>query len=139
MTDEFLLADNSDDDPTTWTAVEDLLADSTDITLRALEWEYRPFATTLELSDGSLKGMGFPVVKWTFRALRELQRENLRDFCTGLSANVYIRTPTNEFVSSARVWKDFLCKMYWQPAEEIVGVNAVEDVVIEFRFCKDVT
>jgi hypothetical protein len=140
MTDEFLLADNTDSDPNNWTAVSTLINDSADITVdRSLDWEYQPYLRFIDLQNGGRLGAGSPFVRWTFRALRELQREALRDFCTSLSAEVYIRTPTNEFVTGARVWKDFLCQMLWMTDEERIGVNAVEDIVIEFRNCLDVT
>jgi len=139
--DTFLIAEKATgSDPDDWTEVEDLLSSvSSDVTLRALDWEFQPYATYQTLGDGLRKGRGSPVGRWKFGALRPEQRENVRDFCTGLSAEVYIRTPTNETASEVRVWRDYLATMHWTPNEEIVGVNAVEEIEIMFTNCLDVT
>jgi len=139
-TDYLLAAKATGNDPDDWSVVATLLGDSTDITSdRALDWTFQPYVNYVSLADGTRFGRGSPVVTWTFRALRPLQREALRDFCLSLSSEVYIRTPTNEYQSGARVWRDYLCTMLWTPAAEIIGVNAVEDVQIIFRNCLDVT
>jgi len=130
----FLIANTSDPDPDTWSVVEDLLsAVSGDITAdRALEWEFQPYASSVTLGDGTKFGIGFPIATWKFRALRPEQRENLKDYCATLSGDVYIRTATNETAAGVRVWDDFQAKMKWTDGIEIIGVDAVEEVVIQF-------
>lgn len=138
MADEFLIATTADPDPLNWTQVETLLSSvSGDITLdRALEWEFQPYASSVTLGDGTKFGVGFPIVSWKFRALRPEQRENLKDFCAALSGDVYIRTPTNETSAGVRVWDDFQAKMKWTDGYEIIGIEAVEEVVIQFTHCE---
>lgn len=140
VADEFLLDDTSDPDPLTWGAVEDLLtAVSSDITIgRALEWEFQPYTKGVTLGDGHVLGVGAPVATWKFRALKPEQRENIKDYCAGLSADVYIRTPTNETVAGVRVWKNYQAIMKWTDSFEIIGVDAVEEIVITFTNLEEV-
>lgn len=121
-------------DPNNWSVVDTLLSNvSSDITGdRATEWEFIPYASEAGLANGKRFGRGYPIARWKFRALRPEQRENLRDFCTGLSADVYIRTPTNETSAGSRTWDDFQAILQWTSGAELVGVNYVEEVVLEF-------
>jgi len=120
-------------DPDDWSVVETLLsAVSGDVTLRALEWEYQPYAKTVLLANKTRRGLGLGSAVWKFKGLRPEQRENLRDFCSALSAAVYIRTPTNETAAGVRTWDDFSAIMHWTGGVELVGVNYVEDVEIQF-------
>lgn len=120
-------------DPDDWSVVSTLLSSvSGDITLRALEWEYQPYAEKVTLGNGQDLGRGYARARWFLRGLRYEQRENLRDFCTGLSAEVYIRTPTNETAAGVRTWDDFLAIIHWTEGPELVEVNHVSDVEIVF-------
>lgn len=141
MTSTFKIDDTSDSNPANWNAVSTLLSSvSGDITAdRALEWEYQPYSSSKELDNGYRRGLGFPVVTWKFRALRPEQRENLKDFCSTLAADVYIQTPTNETTSGARVWKNYRAIMKWTDSFELVGVDYVEEVVLTFTHCIEVT
>ena len=137
MTDQFLLGSSASADPASWSIVATLLSNgSGDITEgRALEWEFQPYAEYETLGNGQTMGQGYPVITWTFKALRPDQRENLRDFCTGMSTTVYIRTPTNETTAGAKIWDDFLCILHWTTRAELVGVNYIEQVVLTFTHC----
>lgn len=134
---EFLIAAKATgSNPNNWTAVEGLLAAvSGDVTMRAFEFNFQPYAKYVKLGNAQKKGMGFPVATWSFRALRSEQRENLRDFCADISAEVYIRTRTNETVAGAAVWKDYLCIMNWVERAELIGVAWVEMIEITFTRC----
>lgn len=139
MTDQFLIAlEATGSNPVNWTTVESLLTGTlpgnADITLRALEWSFEPYSRYDNLGNGHDKGRGFPVARWTFKGLRLEQRENLRDFCTGVSANVYIRTPTNETAAGVRIWDDFLGILHWVQRSELAsdGLNMVEMVELTF-------
>lgn len=137
MTDTFLIHDTSDSNPANWYSVSTLLSSvSSDVTVaRSLEWEYQPYAKFVKLGNGKTKGRGYPIIRWTFKALRPEQRENLRDFCTGLSSDVYIHSPTNETVAGVRVWDDFLCIMNWMTRSELVGTDWVEMIELTFTHC----
>lgn len=120
-------------DPDDWTEVQDLLsAASLDITLRTLVWEYQPYSKVEIVGDGTQFGRGFPRARWLFKGLRPEQRENLKDFITALSADVYIRTPTNETAAGVRVWGDFSGIAHWTAGPELVGLNQVEMVEVTF-------
>lgn len=120
-------------DPDDWTEVQDLLsAVSLDVTLRTLEWEYQPYSRSVILGDGTQRGLGYPRVRWLFKGLRPEQRENLKDFCASLSAEVYIRTPTNETAAGVRTWDDFSGILQWTTEPEQVGLNYVEMVELIF-------
>jgi len=119
--------------PDNWSIVETLLSSvSADITLRTLDWGYQSYSSYDELGNGARLGKGYPRARWTFRGTRPEQRENLKDFCPSLSAQVYIRTPTNETAAGVRIWGDFLCWMHWTVGEELVGLEVVEMVELTF-------
>jgi len=136
MTDEFLIGDDASADPADWSTVESLLAGG-DVQVTSLAWTHEDFSRYEKLSNGHTTGLGYPVVTWTFRALSADQREALRDFCPGLSADVYIRTPTNETVAGVRQWKDYLCIMHWVERSEIVDFAYVEQVELRFTHCEE--
>jgi hypothetical protein len=119
-------------DPDDWDVVEDeLAAISLDITLRALEWEYQSYVSTVRLANGQDFGRGYPTAAWKI-TLRPEQREYFREYCSGLSADVYIRTPTNETSSGELAWSDFQAIMHWTAGPELYAVNAVEEVTMIF-------
>ena len=132
MTDQFLIAAlATGSNPANWTTLESLLG-TNDVTLRAVEWTFEGSSSYVTLASGKTRGLGYPIAKWTFKALRPEQRENIRDFCTGLSADVYIRTPTNETSTGTRVWDDYQAIMNWMNRSELIGVNYVEEIEITF-------
>jgi len=125
--------------PASWTAVSTLLSNGGDID-QLPDWSFTPYPEFTERGDGGRSGQGLPVAAWRWKALRAEQRENLRDFCSALSAEVYIQTPTNETTSGARVWKNYRCQMLWMPVDENTfdAINTTQDVDLEFRMCVEV-
>lgn len=57
---------------------------------------FREFAETVVVANGRSYGRGLPVCKWIFAMLTASQRQQLKSYCAGLSAVVYIRTLTND-------------------------------------------
>lgn len=133
-TDFLIAAYATGNNPDNWSVVSTLLSSvSADISsARVLEWEYQPYSSIVELADGEQFGRGSAQARWIFGALRPEQRENLKDFCTGLTAQVYIRTPTNETSAGVQVWRDALCWMHWNIGPELWGINAVQEIEIRF-------
>lgn len=86
------------------------------------------YSSKADMLDGSQLGEGFSSCQWIWNALNDLQRYTLRQYCTTLSNQVYIRTETNETSSSGyRVWHTFLCQMVWMSdAEEHEGASLVQ-------------
>ena len=139
----FLIGSTASADPNDWSEVATLLSSArSDITAaRALGWEFAPYSNYIMLGDKSTRGVGLPVVTWTFKGLRIEQRENLRDFIPDVTQSVYIRTKTNETAAGVATYKDFLCLAKWVQRPEIVysGLDAVMQVEIKFEHCVDVT
>ena len=76
--------------------------------------EYQPYVEAIELGDGSIRGWGLPiaVLRWGF--LPQADRDTLRTYCTGASAEVYVRLNTTD---SADEWRTFQAIMVWPTAE----------------------
>lgn len=78
---------------------------------------FKPYARSLSAVSGISVGKGFPSVTWIFSRLTPAQREQLRSFCTGDSATVYIQTMTNEANTGAGVAADsyhvYQAIMHW--------------------------
>jgi hypothetical protein len=83
------------------------------------DWSYQPFAGAIRLADGTIKGQGFPVAKWRFNHISNDNRDALRSLIPGLSALLYIRTPTNEIdIYGDIVWGSFQAVAEWTPEDE---------------------
>lgn len=78
---------------------------------------FKPYARSVSAASGFSIGKGFPSVIWIFSRLTPAQREQLRTFCAGDSATVYIQTMTNEANSGAGVAADsyhtYRAIMHW--------------------------
>lgn len=80
---------------------------------------FQDFAEAIELADGTLKGVGFPIVKWRWNHMTDENRQVLKNLITGLSGPVFIHTPTNEVdLYGLRIWDDFSAIMKWTPEDE---------------------
>jgi hypothetical protein len=91
---------------------------------------YTPYTSVVELADGSRRGIGAPVATWHWDFLPQTMRDQLRTFCTGASAAVYIRTYTKD---NAFAPKYFTCQMIWPATSEETQATRRMDFVIEFR------
>ena len=69
---------------------------------------FRDYAETILASSGRVYGRGFPSCRWLFSRLNSSQRDELKEFCSGASANVYIKTLANDdtyhIYSAVMVW-----------------------------------
>jgi len=130
----FLINNHTDSNPDNWTLLATLLSDGS---VRYPQWSYQPYSVYVTTGGGTRKGLGYPIVKWTFAGLNLKQRESLRGFCTDVSEPVYIRTPINETTSGARQYKDYDCLMNWTERSELAndGIEVVEMVEITFTHC----
>ncbi|MCX6057736.1 MAG: hypothetical protein NTW69_06265 [Chloroflexi bacterium] len=90
---------------------------------------FKPYSEVVTLGDGSQFGRGFPQVDWTWNLLTREQRDQLRTFCTGASATVYISTRTND---SADTYKNYQAIMFW-PLEEERFARKRMDFTLQFR------
>jgi len=74
---------------------------------------FSPYQKTAIAASGLTIGKGFPSCQWIFSMLTAAQRTQLRVFCTGASATVYIRTMTNE----ADAYANYQAIMHWPESE----------------------
>lgn len=90
--------------------------------------EYEPYALYKRLGDGSIKGFGQPVARWTFPILTKEQRDQLKTFCSGASATVFISTKLND-----NSFDDFQAIMVWPEREARWYGGYFQNLVIEFQ------
>jgi hypothetical protein len=88
---------------------------------------YRPYSTEVNLGDGLVRGMGFPIATWHWGFLSATQRDLLKALCTGQSSQVYIRTMINDLS-----YVEFQAVMVW-PSEEERATSRILDITIEFH------
>lgn len=97
------------------------------------DWSFQDFATEFESSDGMLQGHGFPIAKWRFPHISEINRAVFRSFCPGLSANVYIHTKTNEVdMYGVQVWETFSAVMRWVNTDEDKAADQTLGMIFTF-------
>ncbi len=91
---------------------------------------YSQFSESVETLDGGQFGLGAPILYWRF-ALLELaeQRDQLKAYCAGASADVVIQTPL--VIGGEEVY--LACKMIW-PVPEPENNNGLGiSLDLEFR------
>jgi hypothetical protein len=89
---------------------------------------YLPYARTVNLGNGGKRGVGSPMAVWDFAVLSLAERNQLKTFCTGASADVYIRTKLND-----DTYADFSAKMIWADGIEDRWYGEKKNFSITFR------
>lgn len=97
------------------------------MSIPAPQTTYRPYSIDVRLGDGLVRGMGFPVATWHWGFLSAAQRDALKAYCAGQSAQVYIRTPKDDLN-----FNDYQAVMVWPTEEDRVAGRAL-DVTLEFH------
>jgi hypothetical protein len=69
---------------------------------------YLPYARTPSKGNGGTRGVGSPIAQWVFGVLTVEQYNQLKTFCPGASADVFIRTKLDD-----DTYADFEAKMIW--------------------------
>ena len=80
------------------------------------------------LGDGSVRGLGWLAAEWRWTFLTRAQRDELKTFCAGASADVFIRTRTNDTIDT---YGEYSAKMIW-PQNEEKSYSKRMDFVIRF-------
>lgn len=75
---------------------------------------FYPFAVSSVMASGIQVGKGFPRVEMTWKALTRPQRDMLKTFYGGGTADVYVYVPTNE---SNQTYANYKGKMQWPVTE----------------------
>lgn len=84
---------------------------------------YRAGGERVKLASGLVRDHGFPTAEWRFPILSLAQRDQLRGFCAGTSADIYIRTSTD---ASGLAHKTYRAVMVWPDEEDIQAELAIE-------------
>lgn len=75
---------------------------------------YKTGSTVITLGDNSSRIIGSPQVIWHWGFVTQAQRDALRLFCPGASAQVYLITPTTENIDSVpNAPQAFRAQMIW--------------------------
>lgn len=90
--------------------------------------EYLPYARTVNKGNGGRRGVGSPVAVWNFPLLSIEERNQLKEFCPGASAQVYIRTKLND-----DSYADFSANMIWPDSPEDRWYGEKKNFSILFR------
>ncbi len=69
---------------------------------------YLPYARIVNKGNGGTRGVGSPVAQWIFGVLTVEEYNQLKTFCPGASADVYIRTKLDD-----DTFADFQAKLIW--------------------------
>lgn len=124
-------------DPEDWETLQDIIGEANMPIMP--DDSFFPHSSYSDNGDGSRTPQGFIKVIWRFKMVRSTQREALRDFCPDLSAEVYLRTRTNERDQYGnRVWINLSGQMLWPPEDETVDGEYNGDLDIEFRSCVEI-
>jgi hypothetical protein len=76
---------------------------------------FQPYADEQVLVSGLVRGVGFPIAVWTWGVITRTERDALRQYCPGKSANVWIRTKT---MDSADSNANYSAVLVWPTQEE---------------------
>lgn len=99
---------------------------------------FKPFSVAIETADGGAVGEGWGVDEWGWNVITNAERAILRAFCTGLSADVIIRTYNDSLTTPA--WRVYRAKMLWTPeAEERVLNDSRFKFLVVFKLKEDIT
>lgn len=97
------------------------------------DWSFQAYSTNIRLGNGLLKGMGYPVIRWRWRAMSDANREILKEFVgSNLSAPIYIRSATNETNEGAITFATYYGVMNWPAQDEDFQADKILDLVIIF-------
>jgi len=91
------------------------------------EQEFSPFSGEKDLGDATQRGLGFPMAVWHWKFLTSAQYAQLRTFCAGKSASIYIKTPND-----ANTFTKYTCVVIWPQRVKRDAGRAI-DVTLGFR------
>lgn len=92
--------------------------------------DFREWSRSYDKADGTVGGDGFPMATWTFDLLSQAMVAQLRTFCTGRSASVFINTRKND-----DTFAKYSGVMIWDPGQvrKRAPGDRYRNIVIEFR------
>lgn len=96
------------------------------------DWSYSDYSDEIQLPNGKVRGVGYPRATWRWGYIEKIERTQLKTFCSGKSASVYIKTPVND-----GTYKTFSAVIVW-PAGEDPSCDIYQDFVLEFQHLVEV-
>lgn len=90
---------------------------------------FKEFQERVTLGDGTVRGTGWKSAEWHWDFIKRAMRDQLRTFCPGASAVVYITTKTNDSADSFATYK---AVMIW-PDELDKPAGRRMDFTIQFQ------
>lgn len=90
---------------------------------------FSQYAELVGLGSGGTRGVGLPIASWRWGFIHRAERDELRTFCPGASAVVYIRTYTKE---TSDVTAYYRATVHWPVLEEEVDASRRIGFVLNF-------
>lgn len=91
---------------------------------------FTPYAEPVDLGNGAVRGAGWASATWNWGFLTQAQRDQLRTYCTGASASVYIVTRKTDTTDAYTTYSGV---MIWPQNEERDSKYVRTDFTVEFR------
>ncbi len=90
------------------------------------------FSKGLDKADSMVQGAGWALETWAWAGMTTAQRNVLKSYCAGKSAEVFIRTltPDNAYV-------DYRAVMIWDEKGAVQKSNIIYNLTIEFRLIEE--
>jgi len=98
---------------------------------------FRPYSKIIEDAAGGTVGQGRAGDEWLWNVITDAQRAQLRAYCPGASADVYVWTLDDSLATPA--WKLFRGKMRWNQISEDRQSNSRLKLSLSFVYYEDVT
>lgn len=77
-----------------------------------------PAVSKAKLGNNAARLLGLPQVVWSWGFIQGVQRDILKTYCPGASADVFIITPTVDVVSSVpNASQRYECQLIWESPE----------------------
>ena len=99
---------------------------------------YQDYSVLVQLGSGGTIGQGYPTATWTFGTLTTSQRDQLKQFCPGASAAVYIKTKLNSEGAGVDDYAVFSAIMNWPFPEPGRTYTMRNNYAIEFTFLEEI-
>jgi len=96
---------------------------------------FREWAATYEAGDGRTHGDGWPSCTWTWNILTAAHLAELRAFCMGKSAYIYIKT----LKPTLTTYGTYAAILHWPEEVPYVPGRAVRDFSLRFTHLQEVT
>jgi len=94
---------------------------------------FEQYSDAVDLGDSTVRGLGYPVATWRWGFIPQDQYDQLRTYCSGKSAEVYIVT-----VEDDGTYTKYSCVMIWPDMSQVEkqskdGEFKYMDFVLTFR------